>query len=69
MLFTKLIKVLVSILRNLYIRIIVYLDDILILGKTLKETILSRDTVIYLLQNLEFAINLKKSVLHSKSRI
>ena len=30
----------------------------------MEETILSRDTVIYLLQNLGCVINLKKSVLH-----
>ena len=47
--FIKLKKVPVSILRKLYIRIIVYLDDFLILGKTLEETILSKDNVIYLL--------------------
>ena len=51
--FTKLIKVPASIFRKWYIRIIVYLDNFLILGKTLEETILSRDTVIYLLQNLD----------------
>ena len=62
-LFTKLIKVPVSIFRKLYIKIIVYLDDFLILGKTLEETIISRDTI-YLLQNLGFVINLKKSVVH-----
>ena len=56
-LFSKLIKVTVSILRKLYIRIIVYLYGFLILGKTLEEAILSRDTVIYLLQNLGFVIN------------
>ena len=67
-LFTKSVKVPVSILRKLYIRIIVYLDDFLILGKTLEETILSRDTVIYLLQNLGFVINLKKAVLHPTQR-
>ena len=53
-LLTKLIKRPVSILRKLYLRIIVYLDDFLILGKTLEEKILRRDTVIYLLQNLGF---------------
>ena len=68
-LFTKLIKVLVPILHKLYRRIIVYLDDFLILGKTLEKAILSRDTVIYLLQNLGFVINLKKSVLHPTQRI
>ena len=65
-LFTKLIKVPVSILCKLHhsTKIIVYLNDFLILGKTLEKIILSRDTVIYLLQNLGFVINLKKSVLH-----
>ena len=53
-LFTKLIKVPISILCKLYIRIIVYLDDFLILGKTLEQSILSRNGVIYLLQNLGF---------------
>ena len=68
-LFTKLKKVPVSILHKLCLRIIVYLDDFLILGETLEEAILSRDTVIYLLQNLGFVIDLKKSVLHSRQRI
>ena len=68
-LFTKLIKVPVSIFRKLYIRIIVYLNNFLILVKTLEETSLSKNTVIYLLQNLLFVINLKKSVLHPTQRI
>ena len=55
---TKLMKMPVSILRKLYIRIIVYLDDF-ILGKISEEAILGRDTVIYLLQNLGFVIHLK----------
>ena len=60
-LFTKLMKVSVAILRKLCIRIIVYLNNFLILGKTLEEAILSRDAVIYLLQNLG-------SVLHPTQR-
>ena len=68
-LFTKLIKVPVSILCKLYIRIIAYLDDLLTLGKTLEGRIISRDTVVYLLQNLGFVINLKKSVVHPTQRI
>ena len=68
-LFKKLIKVPVSIFGKLYIRIVVYLDNFLILGKTLEETILSSNTVIYLLQNLGFFVNLKKSVLHPRHRI
>ena len=38
-----------------------YLDDFLILGKTFEETILSRNAVIYLLQNLGFFCKLKES--------
>ena len=58
----------VSILCKLYVRIIVYFDDFLILGETLEEVILTRDTAIYLIQNLGFVINLKKSVLHPTQR-
>ena len=65
----KLITVPVSILRKLYIRTIVYLDDFLILGKPFEETVLSRDTVIYLLQSLGFLKHLKKSVLQPTQRI
>ena len=53
----------------MYVKITAYLDDFIILGKTLDETLLSRDTVIYLLHNLGYVINLKKSVLHPTQRI
>ena len=58
-LFTKLMKVPISIL----------LDNFLILGKTLEEAILNRDTVIYLLKNLGYVINLTKSLFHPIQRI
>ena len=58
-----------SILRKLYMRIIVYLDNFPIIRKTLEEAIVTRDSVIYLLQNLGFIINLKVSVLHPTQRI
>ena len=48
---------------------IIYLNDFLILGKTLEETILNWDTVIYLLLNLGFVINLKKSIFHPPQTI
>ena len=53
----------------MYIRIIANLDSFLIITKNVENTIVSRDTVIYLLQNLGFVINLKISVLHPKQRI
>ena len=58
-LFTKLMKVPISIL----------LEDFIILVKTLEEAILNRDTVIYLLKNLGYVINLKKSLFHPTQRI
>ena len=61
--FTKLLKVPVTILRRINIRIIFYLDDILLIGHSLEEIVMSRDTVMFLLQHLGFIINWKKSVL------
>ena len=58
-LFTELVNMPNSVLRKLYIGMLVCLDNFLILGKTLEETTLSRETV-----NLGFVTNLKKSVLH-----
>ena len=52
-----------TILRRINIKIIIYLDDILLIGHSLEELVMSRDTVMFLLQHLGFIINWKKSVL------
>ena len=62
-LFTKLLKVPMTILRKMNIKMIIYLDGMLLIGHSLDEIIMSRDTVIFLLQHLRFFINWKKSVL------
>ena len=67
--FYKIIKVPVALLRRVNIQIIIYLDEMLLMGKTLPETIMARDTLIFLLQNLGFGNNLKKSVLHPAKKI
>ena len=67
--FTKLLKIPISFLRKINIRVIIYLDDMLILSHTIREAHMSRDTVIYLLQNLGFIINVKKSILHPCQKI
>ena len=36
----------------------------LLMGRTLQEIMTAKDTLIFLLQNLGFAINLQKSILH-----
>ena len=61
--FTKLMKVLIAVIRRLQGRVIIYLDDILLLAQTTEELSMLRDTLIYLLESLGFVINRKKSVL------
>ena len=67
--FTKLLKIPVSVLRRLNIRIIIYLDDMLLIGHKIEETLMAIDTVIFLLQQLGFVLNLKKPVLMPTQRI
>ena len=63
--FTKLLKNSIALLRRINIRIIVYQDDMLLMGQILQEIMIVRDTLIFPLQNLRFVINLKKSILQS----
>ena len=60
--FPKLLKVSIALLRWLNIHLVIYLDDILLMGRTLEENLMSQETLIFLLQHLGFVINLKKSV-------
>ena len=48
LIFTKLMKVPISLLRCLSICLIIYLDDMLIMARSVQELIFHRDTVIYL---------------------
>ena len=66
--FSKLLKVPIALLRRLNIRLVIYLDDIFLMGRT-EEILMSRDTLIFLLQHLGFGINLKKSVLKSSQQV
>jgi len=67
--FTKLLKIPIALLRRINIRVMIYLDDMLLLGRTVQEAFQTRDTVIFLLQNLGFIINQKKSVLIPTQKI
>ena len=60
-LFAKFSRVPITTLRKLNLRVLIYFDDFLILGKTLEETIMSRGTTIFLLRHLSFVTNIKKS--------
>ena len=62
--FIKLLKKPMPVLRRINIWIIIYLDDMLIMGQTMEEIRMSRDTLIFLLQHLGFVLNLEKSILN-----
>ncbi len=61
--FTKLMKVPMAVLRRLLIRLIIYIDDMLLMARTREQALEARDTAIYLLQSLGLTINWKKSIL------
>ena len=65
----KQLKVPIALLYRPNIGLIIYLDDIIIMVRTLQELIFHRDTVIYPLQNLGFALDLKKPVLEPSQAI
>ena len=69
LIFTKLMKVPISLLWRLNLCLIIYLDNMLIMARSVQELIFHRDTVIYLLHNLGFVLNLKKSVLEPSQKI
>ena len=48
---------------------IIYLDDLLILGNSMSEIFIARDSVIFLLEHPGFVINLKKCVLDPAQEI
>ena len=61
--FTKLMKPVVGLLRQLGIRLIVYLDDMLIMAQSQDVALQHASTALDLLQGLGFMINYMKSVL------
>ena len=67
--FTKIMKVPMSLLRRLKIRIVIYMDDMLLMGAGWTEIIQARDTTIHVLESLGFIINYKKSVLDPSTQI
>ena len=67
--FTKLLKVFISVLRGMNIGVIIYLDDMFLMGQTMEEILMSRDTTILLLQHLCFILNLERSSLNPVQEI
>ena len=61
--FTKALKPVAAFLRRKVIRVLIYLDDFLLLAATVEEAVKNIQLVVSLLQSLGFTINLKKSLL------
>lgn len=59
----KIIKSSNLIFIHLMMRVIIYLDDLFILGTSMNEICMAKVSVIFLLQHLGFPVNLKKYVL------
>jgi hypothetical protein len=62
--FTKIMKIPLAALRRINIRLVLYLDDFLLMGQSLDEILMARDSTIFLLESLGFVINYKKSILN-----
>ena len=67
--FTKFLKIPMAILRRINIRILIYLDDMLVVNQSREVLLKDMDAVIFLLRHLGFVINLKKSVLEATQNI
>ena len=57
LMFTKLLKVPIALLRKLKVMLIIYLDDILLMAASKKELEIEKNTLTFLLQHLGFVIN------------
>ena len=67
--FSKLLKPAVALLRRLGVRLLIFLDDIILLNQDKTALITDRNSTLWLLQKLGFVINWGKSVLTSRQRI
>ena len=61
--FTKVMKPMMTLLRSWGIRIIIYIDDMLILANSKKEASQHLEVLVFLLEALGFIINQEKSLL------
>ena len=61
--FTKLLHPVIAVLRQAGIHLVIYLDDILVMGRNRAEALRATPTLLHLLYGLGFIVNLKESQL------
>ena len=66
---TKLLKVSISLLRKLNVRIIIYFDNMLLIASSIEDLLMAADTLIFILQHLGSLINITKSCLEPTSTL
>jgi hypothetical protein len=61
--FTKVLKPVMALLRRVGLKVVIYLDDLLLMNQSQQGLVKDRDSVLWLLESLGFVINHKKSFL------
>ena len=69
LIFTKILKIPIFLMRKVQIGVIIYLDNMLLTPQTLEELLMSGDAIIFVLIQLGFVISLKKSILASVQKL
>ena len=67
--FTKTLKPVATILRELVVRLVIYLDDILLMANSSQRARDHTSALIYLLQNLGFIVHPEKSITQPAQRV
>ena len=67
--FTKVMKPVMILLRSWGVRIIIYIDDMLILAETSEQAYQLLETLLWILQSLGFVVNREKSVFIASQEI
>ena len=62
--FTKLMKIPIAFMRCLNVPVTIDRHVVLVMGSSLEEIMISRNTLIFLLLNLGFVVNFQKSILN-----
>ena len=62
-LFTKLMKPIVAILRSIGVRLLIYLDDIILFNQCPNQLLVDMNSLVFLLRNLGLVVNDNKSIM------
>ena len=68
-LFTKLMKPVVAILRSIGVRLLIYLDDIILFNQCPNQLLVDMNSLVFLLRNLGLVVNDNKSIMTPVTQI